>query len=1127
MTGHETSIDVYHEDGQQKVERMDTPVYITEGMYARFLTTPDQSKSYSYSELHAGDILLITKLDYADNQLHSITLKDHPRNADEKNQSRTFQFLFDTFHEHFEIVSKVDGQAIRTEELNALNKTIGFKKEEFSDLETNPEKLQAISFAIYSRRISSPQAPVSLQVTNVVDLLGSANASEQIAQYSATANMAKDLAQIQMQYLQDLQKEILDLSKKVMPYVVEHMSAGIASVEEQRTKFQQLNDSVASMEMYNGVGVEVHTIREGKPAASDIPLTLTQERLWADVELSYFEAQTAEKMDITSLGGDFFSALAQNEALVNQIFPTERCVCIMATRERAVEDLCKDQDQMFKMMVDEKNREAFLLVRNGENIHAVFSPIGTHLVAKNLFPSRNSLDRHFFKFGGDIQITPDSLDYARATQDADRETLHYKRFLILIAGLQHRLNLFGQFYPEQQVFNIFNIAFQEKYFNYIHDGDGEGLLSDGNAQSLIDWVLLKNRSLRKGSVLICNNRAMTFREIASGCFRYSYGWTRDNNYRQVKDPIHAYSVVTCQQNKDGEFFVKIQCSNEHYIDTFEKEPRITDTVYLIPEGKSGIHYSAGHVNRIPYLVLDKVSVEELEYYCSQRRFRKQYMAYMELFKEAKSFLLKAQSDASTDFGYYRNAIDHIADKDQSLKDHQIATLISDASNFFVGSNKQKSALAYLHSQISLNYAKKNKQLLISLAQKYVNGSRMLPEGVRPIASTIDTKGNIFVYTNLPESEQLNQLRPNIWMNRYSLVEKRNVKQLELLEENGKVSFDTYRRDERLLLVIDEELYNSYMSHTSWSSQKVAHSGGVEVCKTGEFHTYTDKQKMLDAEKYSIDLIHKIVSNTVGRFDVERLYNLIERCDDGAIGLFVGFASKDYTRPIKLFIHQGQDWLKRLYNRYQENPGVGLLEQDNSSLALYVDDFNWPDDWDLKTLLRERGYDRGNYNTPYSSRSVGYALEQFCIKESKKISYSSLTEGMDTLLSVDEWLGNVNMIHPIVRLGTMQARYYVCKKGEHTYFDTHTITIVSESDKLEDLKNKVANNFEILKSKRDLQRERVEMVFHIKDEFVIHPEDYRGLITNSYSHHSDVRYSTMIWSNRHQCYLNDGHEHFLD
>lgn len=399
MNNNETDVELYQADDKidSNVELMDSLTHITEGMYAKFKETPDQSQSNSYSELYKGDILLIQKLHYADGSLHSIRLKDHPRNSNNKAETGYFTVLFANFYKDYDLVSKADGKAVRAEELSKLNKRIEIKQNEFSQLEEDPKKLQKISFDIYSKRISSPNQPKAFNLNNVVDMLGSKNATEQIQQFSASANMATDLMKIQFDYLQKIQQEILDLTNKVMPYVVEHAASGLASVQESYENMRQMNDSVASMELFNGVGVEVYTICTGEPASSDIPLTLMQERLWADAELAFFNEAQSHNLDATNLDTIFFSEFAKNPALVNQIFPTQRCVCIMAAKKESVRGKDERKDDLFyKLKLDVMNREVFLLIRNGENIHVVYSPISSHLAANNLFPSRDSLEKHFF-----------------------------------------------------------------------------------------------------------------------------------------------------------------------------------------------------------------------------------------------------------------------------------------------------------------------------------------------------------------------------------------------------------------------------------------------------------------------------------------------------------------------------------------------------------------------------------------------------------------------------------------------------------------------------------------------------------------------------------------------------------
>ena len=1092
------------DDVNKNVERLNSTTYLVEGMFAQFKETPDQSESYSYSELVQGDILLITKLHFADNELHSVSLKDHPRNANSNSETGSFKLLLDQLYHDFNILTQEQGQIIRDRELAALNARIEHKKQEYADLEGNPEKLNAISVHIYSKRLSGPLAPIALGgVTNIVDLLGGQNASEQIEHFSAGMGMAKDLLQIQLNYLQKISEEIIDLSQKVMPYVMERMIVSISSMEERKVQLEQMNDSVASMQLYNGVSVDVRTIRKGKSAELSEPLTLTQERLFADVELSFFNATKAETLDAIAYDQSFLTELVSNDALVEQIFPARRCVCVMAIRERDADY----KDPIYSMVMNEKNKNSFLLIRDGENIYAVYSPISSHLAANNLFPSKTALDKHFFSFGGDIKISPDSLDYVKATNAAEREVLHYKRFLILIAGLQHRLNLFGVFYPVKETFNIFNIEFQKKYFRYIHDADGEGLLTDGNTQSLHDWALLKNKGLHKGSIVICNNRAMTIHQTAAGCFRWGMSNSHNDNdgYNQIKAPIENYSVAECQVNKSGEFFVKLKCSNEKYLWGYDKKPHVVDCIYLLGEGEESLGY---YESKIPYLVLDCVSTEELEYYCSQRRYRKNYLQYVNLFKAAMTYLKEAKESNLKEVNYYLESTSYI--QNSLYKPYEVRSMVNDAISFFKGNTaaKREAILTYLYAQLRSNAA-------LNLEDCVIEASRVfLDQDVLPIALMQSNTGSLFVYTNVLAHEELNQVTPHFWMNRFALVEKRSGFVLQLVDE--KISFDDFRREERLIKVFNQERYEHYYANTSWSQMTVCYNGGVKKKNTKIFHTYAEKKQMTDTANYSVELLRKIMHNAVDRETVEFLYSFV-RSSTNRMRLFVGF--KKGHPIVNLYIANGISWLKSLYAKYQKYPKLEMVEQDNSELTYYLESANLLKDWSIaQNIMHTESHQEQLPLSLYSARSIGYVFQQYFLKKGSNDSliYSPFMDHMDTLFGIDDFLGNPNILQPVVQLGLIQGVFSASKKQEFICIENKTPIIVAEVNKLEELQDLLIQRLEVMKKKWDLQKNRVRISAVVLGETVIHAHDYKALFKAASNRFLD---SDVIWVAEFECYMN--------
>lgn len=70
-----------------------------------------------------------------------------------------------------------------------------------------------------------------------------------------------------------------------------------------------------------------------------------------------------------------FKALTEHEDLVKHVFPTERCILVMATSRRAI-DYGNAATNWSRNL---ENRKVFLLVRDGENLHRIWSPIESHL----------------------------------------------------------------------------------------------------------------------------------------------------------------------------------------------------------------------------------------------------------------------------------------------------------------------------------------------------------------------------------------------------------------------------------------------------------------------------------------------------------------------------------------------------------------------------------------------------------------------------------------------------------------------------------------------------------------------------------------------------------------------------
>lgn len=144
-------------------------------------------------------------------------------------------------------------------------------------------------------------------------------------------------------------------------------------------------------------------------------------------------------------------------------------------------------DRWTNQAKNDENRKVFLMVRNGENVHRVFSPVESHLGTGRLFPSRDDQDRIFRGVDGS-QIKFEDVAYTAHLSSHARYALHYKRFLLLMCGLDHREKLFGEFYPGPESLHFVTLDFQEKFCRFIHDDDGEGLIETTPRQPVAEWI---------------------------------------------------------------------------------------------------------------------------------------------------------------------------------------------------------------------------------------------------------------------------------------------------------------------------------------------------------------------------------------------------------------------------------------------------------------------------------------------------------------------------------------------------------------------------------------------------------------------------------------------------------------
>jgi hypothetical protein len=640
------------EKHQADVDRIERFQSLQSGQYWR------AKEQIGHEGIDKDEVLLLESIKWVDDTAHTIILRSHPLKygntgnydyPDGKGGIVTrrinwghHSFVLASFLDKFEF--EPDAVAVRTRELASVQTAVDKKQAEMMEFSTNPEVVAKVIEDGLRKAAEEEQAQngvtnlpalsteasraaATVATGTVANALMSGMTEQKIEMLKAAAGREHLIATIQSNWIAAHSKAISDTIGRMTPFYHEKAAAALAQTEDVRNYVAKIMSGVASLDLYVGKDVFVNTIREGESADKSEPLTFVQSKLCMDEELA-LHLEVDEWFDFSNQD-KFFEALKTNDDLVRQIFPAERCVLAMASTRRNI----NYGDGLTNLFLNKANKEVFLLVRDGWNIHQVVSPVESHLGANKLFPSMADGDNMFKGVDGST-IKFDEVAFSAKHANLASAKLHYKRFLILCAGLDHRLKLFGDFYEEKDVMQFVTLDFQEQYCRFIRDGDAAASLPVTKRQPVSAWIAEKNAFLQSGSRLVCNWYTLINPQTApSACDVHQRGFSIRFGPSERAGIAIAY--------RDGKSLcVDVEVSGENR--TNYETRAFNSKVNL-----SSFKHEWGNSEQIPFLCLDKVSLTEVEWYIHDRGNRTNHISYIRLFKIAAK-LLRAERETEAD-----------------------------------------------------------------------------------------------------------------------------------------------------------------------------------------------------------------------------------------------------------------------------------------------------------------------------------------------------------------------------------------------------------------------------------------------------------------------------------------------
>lgn len=736
-----------------------------------------------------GTVLLIQSIRWVDDVPHTIILRPHPSKfgqtvylklkTEDGNDKQVYfkydehRFLLNDFLARFEY--EPDHQKIRREEVQRIQGKIADLQGELIEAQSNPNLLANVvqdelrkqepekkatsesnnetpeGTGSEADRTHLPALPgqslASLATGTISNAISAGITETSIAAIRQAANREHQIATIKSKWIQGKTSEIAATIKAMTPFYEEQAAAALAQTEDVRTYVAKLMQGIESLDLYVGKDVEVETIREGAPAPKDVPLTFVQKKLLMDEELAVW-ADIDEWFDFAK-ENLFFDALRKHDGLIDQIFPTERCVLVMAVTRREIDY----GEAWTNMRRNKENKKVFLLVRNGMNVHRVFSPVESHLGTARLFPSKNDHERIFRGYDGS-QIKFEDISYTDKLAAHESYALHYKRFLLLACGLDHRLKLFGDFYEGPQSFQFVSMEFQEKYCHFLHDDDGEGMLpSAEQPQSLSDWIAEKNGYLRSGSRVLCNWRSAMNPHTAPGACK-----KRGDSFDRDYDPTNQLDVVIAFREGSS------VCTEIEVGRKWRGDRRFNCKVNL-----SKYQASYWDSTELSFLCLDAVCPEELHWYIHNRRTRGDHIFYIRFFKTALKFIQQERLDEQST----RQRLTQALAEGRIAVGDEAAKIIDQAVIAWRAANRGKPLPAF---NVDGTAPAAWKSLLDQMYMLAGEGQRQTSEvesflgdkGYQPLRLVLSGGAKLVVYAAPRDDERDDRLVRHTWVHRITL-----------------------------------------------------------------------------------------------------------------------------------------------------------------------------------------------------------------------------------------------------------------------------------------------------------------------------------------------------------------------
>ena len=587
---------------------IDRDEWVKPGLYVTAQRADDQLG------IEEQDTLLISDLNWVDHLLHSIEVRSHPRHG----RPHSLKIIREDFYDLFEAEPK--GEAIREREIKELQQEISGIQ---NTIAKGPPEAPVAGFITDGRAKARGRALTTAGgFLQSGPKLSSPSVGQMLANPEGAVNLqieaSKHLALLQdkKNWLVDTTKEMNEKVGLLGGYFSEKAIAIQGSFSDQIKQIDSLNKSLANFQLYTGESVALELIRDGNRAPDETPLTIYQRKLWMDEESLINAAYGGlERKDI----GLFTEYLARNDELVNRILPAEKSVVLIGY-SRQHREYYNDRSAYEVGEIMRANTSGYLLIRNGEKIWRVLADIALPSAAR-LFPQAKDLEKPFKGWRGE-DITMEDLNYDRCHDEMRATELQFQRILVALWGLNDREAIFGDSWCQHPIY-FGSLAFQEAHFEFVADDYGSGTTIGEERPSFREWLKLQNEKVASGSRIAARWNGLITETTARSCY---------------SSHIH-HDIVRTYDSKEGSG-IKIvsRTGSDHFVKT-----KVAKNCYAAFDNPDHTFNASVLLNEditSRYICIDRVTIEDIDYYLNSREQRSHYIDFVPLFMMVRKQLVE-------------------------------------------------------------------------------------------------------------------------------------------------------------------------------------------------------------------------------------------------------------------------------------------------------------------------------------------------------------------------------------------------------------------------------------------------------------------------------------------------------